>query len=198
MTLRHNNPSQEVNIPEFNPLLQNESPYYKNLNRAPKNAYDYATNINNMFSYSGSVSRVQSLGNQIFNLYDVVSILNGELIDNVRTTSQIINRCGIVVTMADSEGYYLVVTFCPNFVYPSQVALAINGFVAGEPSGFGNGSPLYLDLTSNTTPQTNYWLTTITAGNTPLIPLGRITGSSSIFFSGTAFFPTESASSTTF
>ena len=198
MTLRHNNPSQEVNIPEFNPLLINESPYYKNLNRAPKNAYDYATNINNMFSYGGNVSRLQSLGNQNFNLYDVVSILDGELIDNVRTTSQVINRCGIVVTVADSEGYYLVVTFCPNFVYPAEVVAEIAGFAAGIPSGFGNGAPLYLDMTSNVTPQSNYWLTTTSTGNTPLIPLGKITGSYSIFFSGSVYFPTEVVSSTTF
>ncbi len=198
MTLRHNNSSQEVNIPAFNPLLIDESPYYKNLNRAPKNAYDYATNLNNMLSYTGCVSRIPALGNQVFNLYDIVSILNGELIDNVRTTTQVINRCGMVVTVADSEGYYLVLTFCPNFVYPSNVASLITGFTAGIPSGFGNGAPLYLDMTANATPQANYWLTTTSASNTPLIPLGRITGSSSIFFSGSIYFPVESASSTTF
>lgn len=184
MTIRHNNTSQEAEVENFNPLLQDESPYYKNINRAPKNAYDYADNINKMLSYGGFVSRVASLGNQLFNLYDIVALLPNEIIDNVRTTSQAVTRYGIVVTLQDDEGYYLIVTFCPNFVYPSEVVSAITGFTT--PSSFGSGLPIYLDTNpSNLSPQTNYWLTTSSTGlPTPTIQLGKITGQYSIFFSG--------------
>ena len=184
MPVRHSNTSQIAEIESFNPLLQDESPYYKNINRAPKDAYDYADNINKTLSYSGAVSRVLSLGNQQFNLYDIVAILPNEVIDNVRTTTQSITRYGIVVTLQDDEGYYLIITFCPNFVYPSEVASSITGFVS--PTSFNSGLSLYLDTNpSNSTPQNNYWLTTSTSGLlTPTITLGKITGTSSIFFSG--------------
>ena len=66
MTLRHDNPSQMAEVVQFNPLLQNENPYYKNLNRASKNAYDYADNINKIIGYGGCVSRVLPLGD-LFN-----------------------------------------------------------------------------------------------------------------------------------
>ena len=137
-----------------------------------------------MFSYGGFVSRVLSLGNQQFNLYDVVAILPNEIIDNVRTTSQTVTRYGIVVTLQDDEGYYLIITFCPNFIYPSEVVPAITGF--STPSSFGSGASLYLDTNpSNTSPQNNYWLTTSTTGlPTPVIQLGKITGPNTIFFSG--------------
>ena len=184
MAIRHDNASQEAEIKSFNPLLQDESPYYKNINRAPKNAYDYADNINKMLSYGGSVSRLPSLGNQQFNLYDIVAILPNEIIDNVRTTTQVITRYGIVVTLQDDIGYYVVITFCPNFIYPAEVASAITGF--STPSSFNSGLPIYLDTnTSNSSPVNNYWLTTSTVGlPTPTIQLGKITGPSSIFFSG--------------
>jgi hypothetical protein len=184
MTVRHNNTSQEAEISSFNPLLQDESPYYKNINRAPKNSYDYADSINKTFSYSGCVSRVLSLGNQQFNLYDIVAVLPNEIIDNVRTTTQTITRYGMVVTLQDDEGYYVIITFCPNFVYPSEVVSAITGFVS--PSSFSSGLTIYLDTNpSNTSPQNNYWLTTSTSGlPTPVIQLGKITGPNSIFFSG--------------
>jgi hypothetical protein len=90
----------------------------------------------------------------------------------------------MVVTLQDDEGYYVIITFCPNFVYPSEVVSAITGFVS--PSSFSSGLTIYLDTNpSNTSPQNNYWLTTSTSGlPTPVIQLGKITGPNSIFFSG--------------
>ena len=177
MTLRHANPSQSPEIVTLVPLLQNEDPYYKNLNRAPKNAYTYADNINKMLSYGGSVSRLRAAGSTVFDLYDIVAIVDGELIDNALAPTIPTIRYGIVVTEADEDNYYIVCTFCPNFVYPSSVASSILGFTAASA-----GTNLYLD-SDGITPDSSGWLTT-TAPSTPVI-LAKKTGSTSIFFCGT-------------
>ena len=176
MNLRHNNSSQLADSVDLKPLLQNENPYYKNINRAPKNAYDYADNINKMLSYGGTVSRLAPAGIQLFNLYDIVGILDGEIIAPARDYPT--SRYGIIVTEADADGYYIVCTFCPNFVYPAYIADAITGFTTATVN-----SVLYFDNTSNTTPQNNFWMTT--ASPVTPISLGKKTGTNSIFFCGT-------------
>ena len=166
MALRHNNQSQMVTPVELSPLLKNESPYYNNLNRAPKNAYDYADRINNILSYGGFISKVKAANSaDTFNLYNVVKILDGESI--VSTASYSSNdRFGIIVTEKDADDFYIVCTFCPNFVYPAEVF----------PVTWSPGDILKID---NTVP-----LLGVTNG-TGTVSVGKVTGTKSIFFCGT-------------
>ena len=184
MTLRHDNPSQMAEVVQFNPLLQNENPYYKNLNRASKNAYDYADNINKIIGYGGCVSRVLPLGSSFFNLYDIVALLDGEIIDNAATTTHTTMRYAIVVTEADDENRYIVCTFCPNFIYPSEVVNNITNFGIVHLN-----SALYLDTSLNSA--SHFWLTVGTPSSSPTssLALGVVTGSNTMFFCGTARVP---------
>jgi len=182
MTLRHNNTSQIPEATTFNPLLQDENPYYKNLNRAPKNAYDYADSLNKMLSYGGCVSRLSPIGSGSYNLYDIVAILDGEYIDSANTM-QTTNRYGIVVTEADSENYYIICTFCPNFVYPAEIVSSVANF-----DNTHLGKFLYLDLTTNSA--SHHWLAVNSTNTAPSLPaspvvLGQVTGAYSMFFHGT-------------
>jgi hypothetical protein len=166
MALRHNNPSQMVTPIELSPLLKNESPYYNNLNRAPKNAYDYADKINNILSYGGFVSKMRSANSaDEFNLYNVVKILDGESITDT-TSYSTTDRFGIIVTEKDSDGFYIVCTFCPNFIYPPEVF----------PVTWAPGEVLHV---SNSTPLVGITNTGGTA------TVGKVTGTQSIFFCGT-------------
>ena len=176
--MRHNNESQLVEVVSFNPLLQNEDPYYKNLNRPPLDAYNYANNVNMTLSYGGCVSRLlPNTPGTVYNLYDIVVILDGETITSIASATAL-SRFGIVLTEADDSGYYIICTFCPNLVYPPAVSSAIVLFNEANVGGM-----LYLDNTTNPTPQNNYWLTTAPP-DVPII-LGKITGATSIFFCGT-------------
>lgn len=165
MALRHNNPSQMVTPVELSPLLKNESPYYNNLNRAPKNAYDYADKLNQVLSYGGYVSKMRPANSaDIFSLYNLVKILDGE---SIATPSNLLatDRFGIIVTEKDAEGYYLVCTFCPNFVYPTEV----------PPVSWTVGGTLYVD---NSEPL-------VGMANSSGIAVGKVTGTQTIFFAGT-------------
>ena len=185
MPQRHNNATQLAEVETLAPLLQNEDPYYKNINRAPKNAYTYADNINNMLSYGGTVSRLLPAGSQTFNLYDIVAILDGETITQaIQTSGTAPTRFGIVVTLLDDEGKYTVCTFCPNFVYPTGISADITGWAGVSLPG----TTLYLDVTGST-PASNYWLTTSSGETnaiyTTSVGLAKITGATSMFFCGT-------------
>lgn len=173
MPLRHNNQSQMVTPVELSPLLKNESPYYNNLNRAPKNAYDYADSINKILSYGGFVSKMRAANiADTFNLYNVVKILDGESLVAHQGAVADTERFGIIVTEKDAEGYYIVCTFCPNFVYPSEIASFDSVSLQRE---------LYVD-TVNYATNPNGLTTT-----EPVIPVcvGKVTGTQSIFFCGT-------------
>ena len=81
MAIKHENTSQKVVPVDFRPLLKNEDPYFNNINRGPKDVYDYTNKINDMLSYGGSVSRMRSSTPYIaISLYDIVHILEGELV----------------------------------------------------------------------------------------------------------------------
>lgn len=171
MAIRHNNINQIVKPVSFLPLLKNESPYYNNLNRGPKNAYDYADSVNKVLSYGGCVSRLKPASSaSVFNLYNIVKIDDGESISIIADASALNNydRFGIIVTEKDDEGYYIVCTFCPNFVYPYEVC----NFNAGD---FGDNLRIDLNITPHNT--------TLAANSNVII--GRVTGQTSIFFCGT-------------
>lgn len=178
MTLRHNNQSQMVTPTELSPLLKNESPYYNNLNRAPKNAYDYADNINKVLSYGGYVSRMRPANiADSFNLYNVVKLLDGESLVGHMGTVTNTDRFGIIVTERDSDGYYIVCTFCPNFVYPSEIATY---------DSFNLQENLYVDTENY---QSNPNGLTLSLPPVPVC-VGRVTGTQTIFFCGTTrLFP---------
>jgi len=136
MTLKHLNPTQSITPPKFLPLLRDENAYYSNLNRAAKNAYDYADKLNNMFTYSGSVSRLKANTLDVIELYNLVKISDNETITTAKNMASDLDRFGIVVAEKDNEGCYTVCTFNPNFVYPSNI-------VSFEPSAIGEY--LYVD-----------------------------------------------------
>lgn len=165
MALRHNNTSQLVPPVDLNPLLKNESPYYNNLNRPPKNAHDYADRLNKILSYGGYVSHMRSAdSSQTFNLYNLVTILDGEVI--APNAVDIKARYGIIVTEKDDSGYYVVCTFCPNFVYPTEVILFDTANI---------GNVLHADA--------GVLLTGMSLAGS--VSVAKITGTSSIFFAGT-------------
>lgn len=173
MTLKHLNPTQQVNPTKFLPLLKDESPYYDNLNRMAKNAYDYADKINNMFNYAGSVSRVLSTSLTPISLYTVVKLLNDEtIITAANNTPVITERFGLVVAERDEEGYYLICTFNPNFIYPVNIILFDNSIV---------GEYVYID-TGNLGNVSN--ITVIPPVNGVVV--GRVSSIHSIFFHGTS------------
>lgn len=175
MPLRHNNPTQNVEPVEFRPLLRNESPYFNNLNRGPKDAYTYADSLNKMLSYGGCVSRLKpQVPNTLFALYNLVTITNSETIQAAANSDTRHTRVGIVVTEADIDGYYIVCTFCPNFVYPSITPLG-----AAAP-----GDPLYLDSTVSTY-NVSTSASSVSSAEIGFHPIARVTGTNSIFFSGT-------------
>lgn len=165
--IKHENTTQKLPAPYLNPLLATESPYYNNLNRAPKNVYDYVNSVNNVLSYGGYVSRVLPQNAQAnFQLYNIVQIVDGEIIIPLSASPDINGRYGIIVSTQDDSGYYIVCTFCPNFVYPTQL--------------FTSGQINYNLNASSITPVYNLLATTSSG-----ITLGKITGLSSMFFSGT-------------
>ena len=171
--LRHPNTTQEIQAPQFRPLLQAEAPYFNNINRAPTDAFNYSDAINNVFSYGGYVSIVKpTVSNSIFSLYALVKISDYETIDAALNTDPQYGRYGIVVTEMDSNGNYVICTFCPNFVYPSSVTL---------PSTTA-GTSLYLNETASSDVSLTPNGTTGTIGN---YPIAKVTGQHSIFFSGT-------------
>ena len=172
--IRHSNTTQEIQAPQFRPLLQAEAPYFNNINRAPTDAFNYADAINNVFSYGGYVSIVKpTISNSAFSLYTLVKISDYETIDAALNTDPQYGRYGIVVTEMDSNGNYVICTFCPNFVYPNSYTLPST--IAGTSLYLNEkAAPLDVSLTSN--------------GNTSTIgnyPIAKVTGQHSIFFSGT-------------
>lgn len=172
MILRHDNATQIVKPVAFNPLLQNEGPYYNNLNRAPKNAYDYADSINKILSYGGYVSRIKPAGAEVFTLYNTVRILDGEVFEKP-TSPTAYQRFGIIVAEKDTEGYYIVCTFCPNFVFPPQIL----SFEAGISDP---GANITIDIA---VPHT--YLSAPSVGITGAPIVGKVTGVNTIFFTGT-------------
>jgi hypothetical protein len=182
MTVQHSNPTQQTVPVDFKPLLKDEGPYVNNLNRAPKNAYDYANNLNTIFSYSGSISRVlPNISTVAYNLYDIVHLLDGEVIEpgNV-ATMQPNYRFGIVVSELDANGNIFICTFSPNFIFPSSISFAATP-----------GTALYLsntssDVSNGSTTASGLTTTQGTIGTIGHEPIAIVTGTHSVFFSGTA------------
>lgn len=170
MTIKHSNPTQQITPIDLQLLTKDESPYVNNLNRAPKNAYDYANAVNSIFSYGGSVSKVkvQHIGT-VFNLYDIVHLSDGEVIEASTPLMNRNYRYGIVVSELDADNNYFICTFSPNFVFPSFISFA------APP-----GTLLYLGASGLTTVSNGV---NLSIGNTPI---AVVTGTNSIFFAGTA------------
>lgn len=171
MPLRHDNLSQVIKPVPFSPLLQDEGPYYNNLNRGPKNAYDYADNLNKILSYGGSVSRIRPINSHTaYSLYNTVKIVDGEVFETVVSLASN-DRFGIIVTEKDAEGYYIVCTFCPNFVFPANILQ----FTAGN-----LGASLTINIGD---PRTSLAIVAGHPAGSPIV--GKVTGSNTIFFTGT-------------
>lgn len=174
--ISHNNPSQRVDAPGFSPLLRNESPYYNNLNRAPKNAYDYAEELNKIFSYGGFVTKFKpEVSGEVFNVYEFVAITDSETI--LKSPTNLTLRVGIVVTDANESGEYWVCTFCPNFTFPSS---ATSNFSIAP-----NQSRICL-LNTATTPATTETLDALCLMTAGSEPIAKKIGPQTIFFSGSA------------
>lgn len=172
----HNNSNQRVTSQGFSPLLRDESPYYNNLNRAPKNAYDYAADINKILSLGGYVTKyMPTIPGTIFSMYQFVVIEDNETISGVPTNSNA--RIGIVVTSATELGEYWVCSFCPNFIF-------INAPV--NPSPFysaANQDLLYLANTGVSLSIDLAALTTVSGGGQAI---AKKIGPKAIFFCGSA------------
>ena len=169
MTIKHYNPTQQVEPPVFAPLRKNEGTFYSNLTRSVKTAYTYADKINNMYTYSGFVSRLKLSSSTVPNLYAIVGILDDETIETNLIDNEL-TRYAIVLAI-DSDGYCLVCTFNPNLVFPSE-------YMTFSLSDIGKN--LYIDTSLNR-------LTTIKASSSSIV-IGRITGQNSLFFFGTSYF----------
>jgi hypothetical protein len=173
----HINPTQRVDAPGFEPLLRTESPYFNNLNRAPKNAYDYADELNKIFSYGGYVTKFKpQVNGEIFSVYEFVEITDFETI--LKHPTNLSKRVGIVVTDANDAGEFWVCTFSPNFTFPNSASTSNFTICA-------NQSRLCLLNTSSVsaTTQTLDALTLLTTGSEPI---AKKIGPRSIFFSGSA------------
>ena len=179
--IRHHAPKQAPPGEEFLPLLRTEAPYYGNLNRAAKSAYDFAADISDIVSWGGTVSILNpSDQTHTYHLYEIAKIVDGELLSPATITDSLHSRYGIVVAEAEFNsvsGLYeniAVCTFCPNFVYP----------VAPAWTSSANGSLLYLEV-----PNTDATFLKPTpgmeSGDISRSALATKTGSNSIFFSGT-------------
>lgn len=173
----HTNPTQRVDAPGFNPLLRNESPYYNNLNRAPKNAYDYAEELNKIFSYGGFVTKFKpQVNGEVFSVYEFVEITDLETI--LKHPTNTTKRVGIVVTDANEAGEFWVCTFCPNFTFPNSAS-------SGNFDICANQTRLCL-LNTASVSATTETLNGLTLLTTDSEPIAKKIGPRSIFFSGSA------------
>ena len=186
MILKHPNPTQTIPSSGFLPLMQNEVPYFDNLNRPAKSAYTYADTINTYISYGGHLSILQpgvDPATHNFSLYEIALITDDDLLMPASPTdvNSLYNRYGLVVVEAtidpltNSASNIVVLTFCPNFIYPDNTLSISLGTAAG--------TPLYL----NTNPATVF-LSNVQGVDTTQIgnaPIAIQTGPKSIFFCGT-------------
>lgn len=175
--LTHTNPTQKVDAPGFTPLLRNESPYYNNINRAPKNAYDYSEELNRIFSLGGFVVKyIPEVNGEVFSVDEFVSITDNETI--LKSPTNITQRVGIIVTDALETGEYWVCTFCPNFTFPNAASL---GNFAASPNQSRIGLRNTLSTPATTT--TLDALELLTVGSESI---AKKIGPQTIFFSGSA------------
>lgn len=172
--IRHYNITQQAEATKKIPLVVNESPYINNLTRYAKNVYTYSDKVNEILSYGGYVSRLKAATTDILCLYRIVRILDGEVITNVTGYANKQDRFGIIVSEPDLEGYYLVCTFCPNFIFPVD----IKQFDLSSELGVY----LKLDLENYASKQCNLDTSMNKSGE---ILLGVVTGRHSMFFCGT-------------
>ena len=177
--IKHYNVTQNIPDVEFKPLLRGESPYYGNLNRAPYSAYSLATSAAEVLAWGGTISILQPVDQvHVFTLYEVARISDSEVLVPASAEDPITSRYGIVVAEAELDAIsglrknIAVCTFCPNFVYPSDITMPSDTV----------GAALYLKLT------TPYLSNTHTTGGLYSTDrkLAIKTGTRSIFFSGTA------------
>ena len=187
MILRHPNPTQIIPSTGFLPLMQNEVPYFDNLNRPAQTAYTYADTINNYISYGGHISVLQPGVDQsqhTFSLYEIGLINDNEQLmpANPTALTSLYNRYGMVVVEATVDpitgkaSNIVVLTFCPNFVYPDTTVSQVWGTTPG--------SPLYLSTSS----VGNFLSGIKTSSDATQIgyhPIAIQTGNNAIFFCGT-------------
>lgn len=184
MRLFHNNPTQIFSGLGFKPLLRNEAPYFENLNRPARSAYDYTSKLALLTSYFGGVSILQpGVESTIheFSLYEIVRITDEELVLPARPGDPAHDRYAIVLAEPEVDPItqirqnIIVCTFNPNFVYPDKAASIAWGVF--------NGDPLYLDP-SNTETFLSGTPTSDSEYHIGFHPIAFQTGRSSIFFAG--------------
>lgn len=172
-TKRHPNASQQVPVVSFKPLLGTEGPYYKNINRGAKSAYEYADLINKIFSFSGSIAlSAPRLGDASdYALYEMVKLNDDETFSKTTVSDSVNSRIGMICAMlSDEQGLvkYVLCLFCANFVFPSNYTVPGN---IGDALYYSSSTSL--SLTAGTDPTTISYR-----------PLARKTGPYSICFSG--------------
>jgi len=176
--IRHSNDTQLAPVVSFKPLLKDEGPYYENINRGSKSAYDYADSINKVISYGGYVSVLTPKLSDAsdYSLYQLVIINEDETISAVQATSLDTDRAGIILGIVTETVpvKYVVCLFCPNLIVPSSVIAslpAVNTLMYSTSTG-SPASPLTSSIGS--------------AGLLSNRPIAKVTGRYSIFFSGTS------------
>lgn len=175
----HNNSNQRVDSAGFSPLLRNESPYYNNLNRAPKNAYDYSEEINKILSLGGYVTKyLPTVPGTVFSIYQFVRIADTETIDNDPLKSDA--RVGLVVTNATDQGEYWVCSFCPNFIFANDPVVGSAFQLAA------NQSSLYLSNTTVGLFSIDLAALTDSSAGVGSQAIAKKVGPKAIFFSGSA------------
>jgi hypothetical protein len=177
--IKHYSATQSIPDGEFLPLLRGENLYFGNLNRPAQSAFNLANTVAELQSWGGYISILPPLNNtDVFQLYEIARIEEGELLAKATATDPVHSRYGIVVAEAEFDlvsgltKNIIVCTYCPNFIYP----------VTPSWSAVTNGNHLYFTTTDPT------FLHDTPAGtNTEIAhaPLACKTSANSIFFTGT-------------
>lgn len=172
--IKHVDSTQQAKSTTIVPLISNEGPYINNIVRSAKNIYTYADRVNDILSCGGCVSRLRAATTEVLGLYRLVKILDGEVITSVSSYVNKTERFGLVVSEPDEFGYYLVCTFCPNFIFPPDIKVFDKTCDIGV--------LLKVDITNYLTNVCNIDLSNNQVSETIV---GKVTGEHSIFFCGT-------------
>lgn len=186
--IKHFNLTQAIPEMEFKPLLQGESPYYGNLNRASQSAYALANTVSTIQSWGGLISILQPIDQTYaFKLYEIVKITDSEVIGKAVNGGPAGDRYGIVVAEAEFDiitnlmKNIIVCTFCPNFIY-TELTPGWSSEINGTPLRLDtNDLTTHLSVCTGSTP-----ITLLSSSDMSKAPIAIKTGPRSIFFSGTA------------
>ena len=184
MRRTHINPTQKLDSPTgFLPILQNEVPFFRTLNRPAQTAYTYAEDLSRLLSYTGAISILPSGGTDVLGLYSLVRLTDSDTVVKARPTDSRFSRYGIVVEAQNEEGMVTIVTFNPNFIYPYG-AITTN---IKPGTTLSVGTPLYLAASGSNIFSLSAEPTNTDSGTSiqiGAVPIGVITGTNSMFFCG--------------